>query len=118
MVTMAQSAANLSNTHTDVDRTHSITHTCVHQHSYNQFVRSASSAITEFGIGFLYLKVPDGGGANRSTRHIQKCPDFKIFKQKIVVVLHVKKGSGHLSVKVFAGVVSTHNGACSIPRTH
>ena len=40
MVTMAQSAANWRNTHTD--RTHSLT---VHQHSYNHVVRSASSAI-------------------------------------------------------------------------
>ena len=42
----------------------------LHQHSYNHAVRSASSAITEFGIYFFIffiLKVPEGGGANRST---------------------------------------------------
>ena len=33
MVTMVQSAANWRNTHTPVDRTHSLTH--LHQHSYN-----------------------------------------------------------------------------------
>ena len=51
MVTMAQSAANGCNTHTHVDRTHSLTH--LHQHSYNHVVRKASSAITEFGIEFI-----------------------------------------------------------------
>ena len=35
-------------TRTHVDRTHSLTH--LHQHSYNHVLRSASSAITEFGI--------------------------------------------------------------------
>ena len=44
MVTMAQNAANWCNTHTHVDRMHSLTH--IHQHSYNHFVRNASSAIT------------------------------------------------------------------------
>ena len=52
MVTVAQSAANWRNTTLNVDLTHSLTH-LHHQHSYNHFVRSASSAITEFGIGFL-----------------------------------------------------------------
>ena len=40
----AQSAANWSNTHTHVDRKHSLTHS--HQRSYNHVVRSAGSAIT------------------------------------------------------------------------
>ena len=40
---MAQSTTNWHNTHTHVDRMHSLTH--VHQHSYNHFVWSASSAI-------------------------------------------------------------------------
>ena len=44
MVSVAQRVANWRNTHTDVDRTHSLTHS--HQHSYNQ--RSASSAITVY----------------------------------------------------------------------
>ena len=44
MVTMAESAANWRNTHTHMDRTHSLTH--LHQHSYNNVVRSASLAIT------------------------------------------------------------------------
>ena len=43
MVTMAKNAANWSNTHTDMDRTHSLKH--LRQHSYNHVVRSASSAI-------------------------------------------------------------------------
>ena len=48
MVTMAQSVANWRNTHTHVDRTLSLAH--LHRHSYNLVVRSASSAIMEFGI--------------------------------------------------------------------
>ena len=36
MVAMAQSAANWHNTHSHVDRTHSLTH--LHQHSYNHVV--------------------------------------------------------------------------------
>ena len=60
MITMAQSTMN---THTHVGHTHSLTH--VHQHSYNHVARSASSAITEFGISFI-LTVPHG--ANRSTQ--------------------------------------------------
>ena len=55
MVTMAQ-----SNTHTHVDRMHSLTH-LIYQHGYNDAVRSASSATTEFGINFFILKVPEGG---------------------------------------------------------
>ena len=45
MVTMAQSAATATwrNTHTHVDRMHSLTH--LYQHSYNRVVRIASSAI-------------------------------------------------------------------------
>ena len=57
-VTMAQNVVNWRNTHTQVDRTHSLTH--LHQNSYNHFVRSASSAITisvtEFGIKSLFLR--------------------------------------------------------------
>ena len=53
MVTIAQSAAmNWHNTHTHVDRTHSLTH--LHQHRYNHVVRSASSTITYFGIELLF----------------------------------------------------------------
>ena len=52
MVTMAQRAANWRNTHTHIDGTHSLTH--LHQHSYNHVVRSASSAITEFGMDVLF----------------------------------------------------------------
>ena len=48
MVTKAQSTANWRNMHTHMDRVHLLTH--LHQHSYNQVARSASSAITEFGI--------------------------------------------------------------------
>ena len=52
MVTMAQSVVNWHNTHTHVDRTHSLTH--LHQHSYIHMVRSASSTITTFGIKYLF----------------------------------------------------------------
>ena len=54
MVTMAQRAANWCSTHTNVDHSHSLTH--LRQHSYNHVVRSASSAVAEFGIKFLFLK--------------------------------------------------------------
>ena len=57
MVIMAQSVANWRNTHTHVNRTHSLTH--LHQYSYKHVVRSASSAITEFGIDFFIFKVPE-----------------------------------------------------------
>ena len=40
----------VQHTHTHVDRTHSLTQ--LHQHSYNHFVQSASSPITEFGIKY------------------------------------------------------------------
>ena len=43
------------NTHTHLDRTHSLTH--LHHHSYNHVVRSIISAITEFGIDRVQLKV-------------------------------------------------------------
>ena len=59
MVTMAQSATNCRNTHTHVDHIHSLTH--LHQHSYNHFVQSTSSVITEFGIKFYLMKVAEGG---------------------------------------------------------
>ena len=44
MITMAESAANWRNTDTHMDRTHFHSHTW-HQHSYNQVVPSASSAL-------------------------------------------------------------------------
>ena len=44
MVTMAQSAANWRNTHTHMDRTHSLTHLQL-QHSYSHVVWNASLAI-------------------------------------------------------------------------
>ena len=43
MVIMAQNSANWRNTHTHMDRTHSLTN--FHQHSYSHVVRSASSTI-------------------------------------------------------------------------
>ena len=52
MVIVAQSAANWRNTHTHVDHTHSLTH--LHQYIHNHVVRSASSAVTEFGIQFIF----------------------------------------------------------------
>ena len=59
LVTMAQSAANWRNTHTHVDRTHNLL-THLHQHSYNHFVRSAISAIVEFGIKLLFWRYLEG----------------------------------------------------------
>ena len=52
MVIMAQSAASWCNTHTHVNRMHSPTH--LQQYSYNHVVRSASSAVAEFGIKFYF----------------------------------------------------------------
>ena len=55
MVTMAQSAANWRNTHTHVDGMHSLTQ--LHPHSYNtHVVRSSSSAISAYGIEFLFRR--------------------------------------------------------------
>ena len=70
-VTMAQSAANWGNTHTHMDRMHSLTH--FHQHSYNNCVRSASSVNIIWNQIFI-LKVPEGGGENRSTRKKPRQP--------------------------------------------
>ena len=50
MVIMTQSAVNWRNTRTHVDRTHSLIH--LHQHRYDHVVRSAGSAITEFGFKY------------------------------------------------------------------
>ena len=59
-----------ANTHIHVDHTYSLTH--LHQHSYNHFVWSSNSAITELGIKFLFGRYQRGGGgggvgANQST---------------------------------------------------
>ena len=78
MVTMAQSATTwCRNTHTHVDRTHSLTH--LHQHSYDHVVRSVSSAITEVGIYFLFRmclregeKSADSQPANRYDIYIRR----------------------------------------------
>ena len=70
MVTMAQSAANWCNTHNHVDRTHSLTH--LHQHSYKHFVRSASSANTEWEIDF-YFEGTCGRGSK--PEYPEKTPD-------------------------------------------
>ena len=71
MVIMAQTAANWHNTHSHVDRTHSLTS---YQHSYNTVFRSASSANYILWNRVVILKVREGGGANRSTR--RKPPDI------------------------------------------
>ena len=70
MVTMAQSTTNWRNMHSHMDHTHSLTR--VHQHSYNHVVRSASPAVTEFGIKF-FLKVM----TNSETLFRQTPPLFK-----------------------------------------
>ena len=49
---MAQSAASWHNTHTHVNRTHSLK-TYINTVTNNHVVRSASSAITEFGIAII-----------------------------------------------------------------
>ena len=48
MVTVAESAANWRNTHTQVSGSHAFAHTLASTqlHFYNHFVQSASSAIT------------------------------------------------------------------------
>ena len=61
---MAQSTANWRNTHTHMDRMHSLTH--LHRCGYNH-VRSAISAITEFVIKF-YLWVHGSSAATASCR--------------------------------------------------
>ena len=65
MFTMAQSATNWGNTHTHVDRIHSLTH--LHQHSYK--LCGAKRQLNYYRIWnqIFILKVPEGGGANRST---------------------------------------------------
>ena len=52
MVTVAQNAVNWRNTHTHMDRTHSLIH--LRQHSYNHVVQSANSATSEFAIKILF----------------------------------------------------------------
>ena len=49
-----QRAVNRRNTHTHLDRTHLLAR--LHQHRYNHVVRSASSAITHFGIDCFYVE--------------------------------------------------------------
>ena len=60
MVTMAESSVNWCKTHTQ-------SHTNLHQHSYNHIVRSASLYYRIWNHIF-FLKVPEGGGANWSAR--------------------------------------------------
>ena len=61
MVTMAQSATHWRNTHTHVDRRHSLTHfTSTQSVTTTLCELSTSSAITEFGIDFWGGKVPEG----------------------------------------------------------
>ena len=55
MVTMAESAANWRNTHTHVDRTHSLTH--LHHHSYNHIVRKRQLSYYIIWNRILFLKV-------------------------------------------------------------
>ena len=71
MVTMAHSAANWSQ-HVrtlNVDqRTHPLTHSHTYINTvYNHVARSSSSAVTEFGIQFVFLRYLREGGANQST---------------------------------------------------
>ena len=84
MVSMAQSAANWRKTNPQVNRMHSLTR--LHQHSCNHFVRSASWAIAEVGIWNkkIILRVPEGGGANWSTRRkLQTANQYHILEEKI-----------------------------------
>ena len=68
MVTVAQRAANGRNTHTHVDRTHSLTHL---QHSYNHVGQLSYYRIWN---QIYILKVLEGGGTNRSTRRKPRQP--------------------------------------------
>ena len=83
-MTQSQSAVNWHNTHTHVDRMHSFTH--LHQHSYNHVVRSASSAITEFGIKFYFEGI---WGKGSKLEYPEKTPDslpanrYHILEKKI-----------------------------------
>ena len=54
MATMAQSAATELAQHAHSSGSHALTH--FHQYSCKHFVRSASSAVTEFGIEFLSFR--------------------------------------------------------------
>ena len=67
MVTMAQSTANWRNTHTLVDRTHSLTHLT----STQLQPRGAKRQLSYYRIWngcFFTLKVPEEGVANQHTR--------------------------------------------------
>ena len=71
MFTMVQSEANWRNTHTPVDRTHSLT-TQLHQHSY---INTVTTTLCEAPAELLHNlestfwgKVPDGGVANWGTQ--------------------------------------------------
>ena len=65
MVTMAQSTMNWRNTHTYMDHTHSLTLT-----STQPQPRCAKRQLSYYRIWnqFFILKIPEGGGANRSTQ--------------------------------------------------
>ena len=86
MVIMAQSAANWRNTHTHMDRTHSLTH--LHQHSYNQVVRSASLAII-FSVR--------AGSVRVSVIHPNFDMDYGIFNVRTssFLCVRIRTGVGH-----------------------
>ena len=78
MITMAQSAANWRNTHTRVDRTYSLTHFTSTQLQPPGAKRQLSYYII---WNIFFLKVPEGRGANRSTRFTwYKCENQRCFE--------------------------------------
>ena len=85
MVTMAQSAANWRNTHTHVDRTHSLTHFT----STQLQPRGAKRQLSYYRIleSIFIFKVPEGGGSK--PEYPEKTPDslpanrYHILEEKI-----------------------------------
>ena len=71
MVTMAHSAANWRNTHTQVDGMHSLAEW--HQHSYNRVVRKSKLSYYIIWNQIFIFAVPEGGGSK--PEYPEKTPD-------------------------------------------
>ena len=65
MVTMAQSTVNWRNTHTHMDRSHSLTHL---KGTVTTTLCEAPAQLLVLQTLESILKVPEGGGANRRTQ--------------------------------------------------
>ena len=114
MVTLDQSAANWRNTHTHVDRMHSLTH--LHHHSYNHVVQSASSTITEFRINLFILKVPEGVLANWSTW--RKPPDSLPGNWHHILEEKIKSPGRELNCHPPTWMISSPGQECAPHLTH